>query len=83
MDEEAERRARLAELGPAALQSSNEALDAPADQQGQILRRLMSEPGGERFAQLISFGVDGRSGEPTAAPGDQGCRRGLSIFPKI
>jgi hypothetical protein len=57
MDEEAELRARLAELGPAALQALNQVLDAPADQQGQILRRLMSEPGGERFAQLISLAL--------------------------
>jgi len=57
MDEDAELRARLAELGPTALQALEQVLDAPADQQGQILRRLMSEPGGDQFAQLISLAL--------------------------
>jgi hypothetical protein len=57
MDEDAELRGRLAELGPAALQALELVLDAPADQQGQVLRRLMSEPGGDRLAQLISLAL--------------------------
>ena len=57
MDEDAELRARLSELGPTALQALEQVLDAPADQQGQILRRLMSEPGGDQLAQLISLAL--------------------------
>jgi hypothetical protein len=57
MDEDAELRARLAELDPTALQALGLVLDAPAYQQGQILRRLMSEPGGDQFTQLISLAL--------------------------
>lgn len=57
MDEDAELRSKLAGLGPAALQALERVLDAPADQQGQILRRLMSEPGGDQIAQLISLAL--------------------------
>ena len=57
MDVDDELRERLASVSPTALRALGLVLDAPSDQQTNVLRKLMAEPGGDEMAQLISLAL--------------------------
>lgn len=57
MDVDDELRERLADVSATALRALELVLDAPSDQQDDVLRKLMAEPGGDEMAQLISMAL--------------------------
>jgi hypothetical protein len=57
LDVDDELRERLADVNPTALRALELVLDVPSDQQDDVLRKLMAEPGGDEMAQLISMAL--------------------------
>ena len=55
IEEDAERRAGLAQLPRASLRALQRVLNAPEDYQDEVLRRPMTEPGARDMAQLIAM----------------------------